>query len=304
MGAASASGLVVTRAVVGYPDGRSETSLDPDLRVFVSDLVRPYGLPLREDLLAEGVGHSYEEMAEGLLREALADGRPVDLLILAFDSPDIRPGAPSSLALSRSCPGEPLAFALCDQGPAAAFSALRVAAEYHRTGACRRAVVVLAEQTALHYRAAEPVDLPERHCAVVLVCDEVAGGELTINQIPLVDDELAAKTVGEAVRALGEGAAVLLGPGLAVDVGTDTDTDADADADTDADADADADVDACAAAGVDGAVRATGGQPFTGIWSALAERLPVWRAEGRPVLAAGFDRRLGVLSTLALRAGP
>ncbi|MBP0449330.1 hypothetical protein J5Y04_07165 [Kitasatospora sp. RG8] len=291
MGAASAAGLVVTRAVVGYPGGRSETSLDPDLRVFVSDLVRPYGLPLREDLLAEGVGHSYEEMAEGLLREALADGRPVDLLILAFDSPDVRPGAPSSLALSRSCPGEPLAFALCDQGSAAAFSALRVAAEYHRTGACRRAVVVLAEQTALHYRAAEPVDLPERHCAVVLVCDEAAGGELMVDQIPVADVKLASKTVGEAVRDLGEGAAVLLGPGLVVD------------ADADVRAYADVRVDP-AAAGVDGAARATGGQPFTGIWSELAERLPAWRAEGRPVLAAGFDRRLGVLSTLTLRAGP
>ncbi|MEU6237786.1 hypothetical protein [Kitasatospora sp. NPDC047058] len=275
MPAAPAPGLAVTRALAAHVDGRSETSLDPDLRVFVSDLVRPYGLPLREDLLAEGAGHSYEEMAEGLLGAALADGLPVDLLILAFDSPDVRPGAPSSLALSRSCPGRPLSFAICDQGTAAAFTALRIAGEYHRTGACRRAVVVLAEQTALHYRAAAPVELPERHCAVVLVCDEAEDREgLTIRQSPLADAGLAAEEVRAEVQALGEGAAVLLGPGLA------------------------------AGPEPGGVATATPGQPFTGLWSALAARLSGWQAEGRPVLAADLDRRLGILSTLTLRAGP
>ncbi|WP_406194072.1 hypothetical protein OH807_04375 [Kitasatospora sp. NBC_01560] len=279
MAAAAAPGLGITRAVTGYFDGRSETSLDPDLRVFVSDLARPYGLPLREDLLVEGVGHSYEEMAEGLLREALADGRPVDLLILAFDTPDVRPAAPSSLALSRSCPGEPLSFALCDQGTAAAFSALRIAAEYHRTGACRRAVVVLAEQTTLHHHPHVPVELPERHCAVVLVCEEVdGGGGLAVRQQSTADAELAAKTVRAEVQELGAGASVLLGAGL--DFGPE------------------------AGPEFDGATAATPGQPFTGLWSALAEQLPAWRADGRPLLAAGLDRRLGILSTLTLGAGP
>ncbi|MFF1903749.1 hypothetical protein [Kitasatospora sp. NPDC058218] len=277
MAAASASppsALGVTRILARSFDGRSETSLDPDLRVFVTDLVRPYGLPVREDLLAEGVGHSYAELAEGLLGEALADGVPVDLLILAFDSPDVRPGAPSSLALSRSCPGSPLAFALCDQGSAVAFSALRVAAEYQRTGACRRAVVVLAEQTALHYRAAAPVELPERHSVVVLVLDETAGAELTISQLSSVDGDMVAKVVRERAPALGADAAVLLDSGLAVDEGCDA------------------------------VLTAASGRPFTGLWAELAELLPAWQAQRRPVLAVGVDARLGVLSTLTLRAGP
>ncbi|MEV0531599.1 hypothetical protein [Kitasatospora sp. NPDC050463] len=277
MAAASAPpppALGVTRILARSFDGRSETSLDPDLRVFVTDLVRPYGLPVREDLLAEGVGHSYAEMAEGLLGEALADGVPVDLLILAFDSPDVRPGAPSSLALSRSCPGSPLAFALCDQGSAVAFSALRVAAEYQRTGACRRAVVVLAEQTALHYRPAVPVQLPERHSVVVLVLDETAGAELTVSQIPSVGGDMVAEVVSGATPALGVGAAVLVDSGLAVDEG-------------------------CGAA-----LTAPSGRPFTGLWAELAERLPEWQARRRPVLAVGLDARLGVLSTLTLRGGP
>ncbi|MFD5433917.1 hypothetical protein ACFWJ4_17405 [Kitasatospora sp. NPDC127067] len=255
------TGLRITRALARRFDGRSETSLDPDLRVFVSDLVRPYGLPLREDLLGEGVGHSYEELAAGVLREALAEDEPADLLILAFDTPDVRPGAPSSLALSRSVPGGPLAFAVCDQGGAAAFTALRLAAGHQRTGGCRRAVVVLAEQTALHYEPPGPVPLPERHAVVVLVCEEAPGEGLAVRQAR------GATSPAESVRAaageLGPEAALLLGPGF-------------------------------------GPPEPPPAQPFTGLWAELAEHLPQWRAAGRPALLAGFDRRLGVLSTLTL----
>ncbi|MEU8510439.1 hypothetical protein AB0C76_02460 [Kitasatospora sp. NPDC048722] len=247
-------GLRITRARARSFDGRSELSLDPDLRVFVTDLARPYGLPVREDLLRAGAGHSYEEMAAGLLREELADDEPVDLLILAFDSPDVRPGAPSSLALSRSCPGSPLAFAVCDQGLGAAFTALRLAAEYHRTGFCRRAVVVVAEQTALHYAPGAPVRLPQRHGAVVLVCEEAPGGAMDIRQTPCTDDP--EKEVRALAGSLDPGTVLVRGPG------------------------------------VDGPTA----QPFTGVWAELAEGLP----QRRPVLVASFDRRLGVLNTLAL----
>ncbi|MEU9073916.1 hypothetical protein [Kitasatospora sp. NPDC048538] len=254
-------GLRITRALARRFDGRSERSLDPDLRVFVSDLVRPYGLPLREDLLREGVGHSFEELADGLLREVLAPDEPVDLLILAFDTPDVRPGAPSSLALGRACPGAPLAYAVCDQGTAAAFTALRLAADHHRTGSCRRAVVVLAEQTALHYRPAGPVVLPQRHSAVVLVCEETDRPGMTVDQLP--GAESPSRTVRARAAELGPDAALVLGPGL------------------------------------DGA-EGPAAQPFTGVWAELAEQLPAWRERRRPVLVAGLERRLGVLSTLTM----
>ncbi|MFJ8430954.1 hypothetical protein ACIQ9P_06600 [Kitasatospora sp. NPDC094019] len=267
----------LTRVLTRYADGRSELSLDPDLRVFVADLVRPYGLPLREDLLAEGVGHAYEELAAGLLAEALGPDEPADVLIQAFDSPDVRPGAPTSLALSRSCAGTPTALALCDQGTAGAFAALRAALAYQRTGVAGRAVVVLAEQTTLHHRPPEPVTLPDRHCAVVLVCETLPGEELTIHQESGATAESAAEEVRRQVKALreetrGGEVAVLLAAGLEVP-------------------------------GPD-AVHTPAGQPFTGLWSALAERLPAWRSERRPVLLADLDPRLGVLSTLTLRAGP
>ncbi|GAA1940058.1 hypothetical protein GCM10009738_11630 [Kitasatospora viridis] len=276
---AESRGLRVTRAVAAGFDGRSEASLHPDLRTFVGDLVRPYGLPLREDLLREGAGHDYAEMAGALLGQALPAGEPVDLLILAFSSPDVRPAAPSALHLSRHCPGQPMAFAVCDQGSAAAFTALRIAAAHHRTGGCRRAVVVLAEQSALHYEAAEPVGLPEEARAVVLVCEEGAGEGMRVRQQAQADGSQALRAVLADCQELGRGAGLLLAADLA---GAASPVNPDADG-TSAAAEA-----------------ARPGQPFTGVWTLLADRLAQRPDTGGPLMVADHDRRLGRLSTLSL----
>ncbi|WP_051731816.1 hypothetical protein [Kitasatospora phosalacinea] len=266
---AETRGLRVTRAVAAGFDGRSAASLHPDLRTFTDDLVRPYGLALREDLLAEGAGHDYGEMAAGLFEQALPGGEPADLLILAFSSPDVRPAAPASLRLSWHCPGRPTAFAVCDQGSATAFAALRIAAAHHRTGGCRRAVIVLAEQSALHHRPAEPVELPAEHRAVVLVCEAGAEEGMRVRQQAQPDGAGALRSVRDEHRRLGSGAGLLLAAGLA------------------------------SHGAPDGAGAARPGQPFTGVWSLLAERLAAPGTTG-PLLVADHDRRLGRLSTLTL----
>ncbi|GAA1157388.1 hypothetical protein F4556_000190 [Kitasatospora gansuensis] len=181
---AAPGGLRISRVLAQEFDGRSETSLDPDLRVFAGDLARPYGLPLREDLLDQGVGHAYGEMGEVLIdRLALTEDQSVDLLILAFAVPDVQPGRAVTLHLARRCPGRPLAFAIGDQGSAAPFTALRIADQYARTGACRRALVLILEQSTLHYRPAGPVTLPKRHQGVLLLLEPaVEGGEMAIRQ--------------------------------------------------------------------------------------------------------------------------
>ncbi|MYW00792.1 2-hydroxy-acid oxidase [Streptomyces sp. SID3343] len=279
MPATRARGLRVTRAIAAGFDGRSEASLHPDLRTFVGDLVRPYGLPLREDLLSEGAGHDYGQMAEGLLGKVLPADEPADLLILAFSSPDVRPGAPAALQLSRHCPGQPTAFAVCDQGSAAAFTALRIAAAHHRTGGCRRAVIVLAEQSALHYEAPEPVELPEEHRAVVLVCEEGAGEGMRVHQQAQADGAQALRSVLADHRELGRGAGLLLAADLA---GAASPADLDSHATPEA------------------VETARPGQPFTGVWTLLADRLAQRPQAGGPLLVADHDRRLGRLSTLSL----
>ena len=273
-------GLRIARVLAREFGGRSETSLDPDLRVFVTDLTRPYGIPLREDLLRQGVGHSYGEMAEGLLGEALAPDEPVDLLVLAFSAPDVRPGRSTAVHLSRFCPGAPLAFAICDQGAAAAFTALRIAADHVRTGGCGRAVVLVLEQAALHYQAAEPEPLPDRHCAVVLVCEkeeeEEGGAGVTVSQVSGIPGESGDGMLRTRVAGLDRRTALVLGPQFGEQFGP-TPREA-----------------------VREAVRARAGQPITGVWAELAARLPGWRGERRPVLVADLDRRLGRISTLLI----
>ncbi|MFC1419648.1 hypothetical protein ACEZDE_23870 [Streptacidiphilus sp. N8-3] len=258
------AGLGVARVLSLDLDGRSETSLDPDLRVFLSDLVRPHGLALREDLLGQGVGHAFGEMGEVLLRAALAPDEPVDLLVVAFDMPDVQPGRANAVYLSRFCPGAPLAFAVCDQGTSAAFTALRIAADCARTGDVRRAVVLVMEQTALHYVPDRPVTLPRRNRAVALVCEWSEDGGMTVRQSSGSDlgPDQGAELVRIGRKALGPDTAVILGADLPP------------------------------------------GQPLTGVWTELADRLPGWRAEHRPVLVADLDRRHGRLSTLALPALP
>ncbi|MGF1427146.1 hypothetical protein [Kitasatospora sp. LaBMicrA B282] len=257
----------------------SATARDPDLRVFVSDLVRPYGLPVDEAALAAGRGHCYAEMAEQLLPALVAAEEAVDLLILVFASPDVQPGRAAAVHLSRHCPGGPLAFALCDQGAAGVFSALRIAREFTRAGECGRALVLVAEQSQLHYRPAGPAPWPSRHTVVGLLCTAGEHGGLAA---PTVHPAVAPARSGELLAAelrqrADPGTVLLLGPGLAGAVGPGRA------------------VGTAVTDGYAGVVRARDGSPYTGLWSALAAGLPRWRAAGRGLLLADYDAGLGYL---------
>ncbi|WP_018681777.1 hypothetical protein [Actinokineospora enzanensis] len=235
-------------------DETSPTALDPALRPFLADLVRPYGTALREDLLAAGVGHSFGEMAERLLPAVVGPDEPVDLLIVAFAMHDLRLGRATACYLSDRCPGKPNAFAVCDQGSGAAFTALRLAGSYLGTPDCSRALVFVVEQSALHYEPLAPAPIPDRHTAVVLRLESgsdgapVAGRQHTGVDAKRLPGLLLAE-IGrvsgdrEDVTVVGSARLAAAAPGL-VDVVTDA------------------------------------GQPYTGIWADLAGR-----ADGLVVLA-------------------
>lgn len=269
--------LRVSRAGRRVFDGISDTAFDPELRLFLTDMVRPYGLALRDDLLEHGAGHSYGEMAEQLIRDTVRDDEPVDLLVLAFGIHDLRLGRATAAYLSSVCPGEPMAFAVCDQGAAAAFTALRLIDEYGRSGACRRALLVVAEQSALHYRPTTPAILPERHAAVALLCEQDTTGPSTVvRQHADVSPQLAGALLADDVSALSRDrvdVTLVLGAGLSRFAHT------------------------CLA---DRTVVAVTGQPYTGPWWELAGGLADWRAQGRLVLLAEYDPVLRYLSVSAM----
>lgn len=268
---AAGSQLRVSRAERRIFDESSDLARDPVLRFYLSDMVGPYGLALREDLLDAGAGHSYGEMAEPLIASVVPDGAPVDVLVLAYGIHDVRLGRATATYLTSRCPGDPLGFAVCDQGVAAAFTALRLIGAYAETGACRRALLVVVEQSALHYEIAAPAPVPERNAAVTLLLEEADGDPLTVRQhTEVAPDEVGALLTKELP---GPDGTVILGNGLSGIEST-----------------------------VDDMRRAPAGQPFTGVWWELSAGLPNWTRD-RQVLVADYDAALGCLCTAAAGMG-
>lgn len=186
--------LTLVRAACRAYDGHSRFAAEPSLAPYLADMGRPYGAEL---VITEPEGHSHAEMAEPLIDE-LADGQPIDVLILAQRMHDVSPGRATATYLAGRCAGNPLAFALCDQGTAAPFTALRLMSAYE----CRRALLLIVEQATLHYTPVTPVDLPNRHTAVALLLAAGPGG-IEIRQ-STVDDgvDLCADVVLRGSRDL------------------------------------------------------------------------------------------------------
>jgi hypothetical protein len=167
--------LHLVRAVRRTFTGPAEFLADPANRArvgeYLADMARPYGREVPPDLFGEpsapALGHSYGEMAEALIGPAGMAGEPVDLLVLAFSGHDLRPGRQTAAYLSHVTPGAPMAFAICDQGSAAAFSGLRIAREYASSAGIRRALLIVVEQADLPYGC--PVPLPAQHRGVAML---------------------------------------------------------------------------------------------------------------------------------------
>jgi 4-hydroxymandelate oxidase len=249
------------------------------MRAYLSDMVGPYRLALREDLLDSGAGHSYGEMAEPLIEAILPTGSPVDLLVLAYGIHDVRLGRATATYLGSRCPGDPLSFAVCDQGVAAAFTALRLIGAYAGTGACRRALLIVVEQAALHYELAAPAPVPERNAAVAVLFEESARPDaLTVRQHAAVPPDQVGALLQADVAELSGGrpdVTVILGDGLASDW--------------------------TSGSTMDELLRAPTGQPYTGVWWELSAGLAGWQARDRLALLAEYDAALGYLCTATMR---
>jgi 4-hydroxymandelate oxidase len=163
-------GFPSARALGGSRAGHAERA------VYHRDLLRPYGLDLDEAALAHR-GPTYGEMGRALLERALSPREPVDLLVLAYAIPDLEPGRATATYLSHVCPGRPTAFAVSDQGTAAAFTALQLISAHLRSGDARRAVLLVLEQETLPYDPGVPVAMPSGNSGVALVFDALPGGE-------------------------------------------------------------------------------------------------------------------------------
>ncbi|MBO3751105.1 hypothetical protein J5X84_33960 [Streptosporangiaceae bacterium NEAU-GS5] len=133
-------------------------------------------------------------MLADLIGEVVPPARPADGLILGFAMPDVWPERATATYLSHVCPGSPLAFAVCDQGCAAAFTALRLARDYTAHGGWKRVLVALAEQARLDYDPPAPAAVPAAHAAFAMACDAVPA--------PATPEAAAAAPLLRAVRII------------------------------------------------------------------------------------------------------
>lgn len=271
------------------------------LRAYLADLLRPYGLRPDARKLASG-GQSYGEMAEALVRLAVREHEPVDLLVLASTVPDIAPGRSTATYLSHVCPGTPLAFAVSDQGPAAAFTGLRLIREYARTDGLRRALLLVVEQNWLPYDD-DAAALPLANSGVALLLggdieeaedgDRAFGLETGGAAPPIRSARLDAAQVlmgtrapevalAEALDVNASDATVILGAGFASHAGAD------------------------ALADRDRVRLARSGQPATGVWWDLIGELSSGHQEpdaASQVVLADYDAGSAALCLAAFSAG-
>jgi hypothetical protein len=114
-------------------------------------------------------------MLGGLISELVPPDEPADALILGFAMPDVDPGRSTATFLGHLCAGDPMAFAVCDQGCAAGFTALRLAHDGLLLGGWRRVLVAVAEQTRLDYDPPAAASVPARHAGFAMLCDAHQG---------------------------------------------------------------------------------------------------------------------------------
>lgn len=257
---------------------------------YLADMAKPYGVEVPAatfgDQGSADLGHSYGEMAAALIGPAVRASEPVDLLVLAFSVHDLRPGRQTAAYLSHLTPGEPMAFAICDQGSAAAFSGLRIASEYAASAGIGRALLIAVEQAALPYPC--PAPLPEQHRGVAMLYGDrppadsaapqvrLAGLRARPDVLPGAVARLAAAELSELAAGHRE-VALVLGNALAA---------------------------AWTAPEAERVRVMPPGQPSTGVWWGLIDELSAGPARPGLVLAADYDPGLRYLCLAALETGP
>ncbi len=279
----------LVRAVRRAFAGPARFLTDPGNRArageYLADMARPYAREVPASLFSgppsPALGHSFGEMAEALIGPAVPPDEPVGLLILAFSSHDLRPSRQTAAYLSHVTPGAPMAFAICDQGSAAAFSGLRIAREYASSAGIRRALLIVVEQAALPYDC--PATVPSQHRGVAMLygdCAEPAVRVAGVRQHPGVPPGRVAGLAAADLSRLAAGhceVGLVLGDALA----------------------------SVWPAPAAGRVRVMPpGQPSTGVWWGLIDELAGDARHPGLLVAADYDPGLGYLCLTAFGTGP
>ena len=167
---------------------------------FQRALIEPFGRKVDEEVFASGAQISHRELTDRLLDADEVRGSRPQLIIVTHALPDVMPFTAIAPYLAEQLHSDPLCFGIAQQGLAAPFTALRLAAAYHRSGRCTEAVLTVLEQTTLPTAMSLVDDPPLIDSAAALVLGsgdgptvrEVASGdsaaELIHDRVPTGDE--------------------------------------------------------------------------------------------------------------------
>jgi hypothetical protein len=181
-GAPAPSLLTINHLTLGPADGRHVTEYPPRPAAmrYLADMVTPYGGPYSEQHFLDGNHNSYAYLGERLLAEA---GLCPELLLVAHSTADCEPGRSLSGHLSTMCPGDPLVFAVSDQGDLGPFSALRILRQYVAAGWRRDALLLILDQSTLPYPGARPAGHERTDHAIGLAFGPGADGGAALTSV-------------------------------------------------------------------------------------------------------------------------
>ncbi|MCH6167160.1 hypothetical protein [Pseudonocardia alaniniphila] len=241
---------------------------------YFADLAGQFEKPFHEEYFTGAAPNSFTDMISEVLPAVVHPDEAFDLALIAHSTPDSRPTRPACY-LSNVLAGNPLSFALSEQGVTAPFTAIRVTGEYARDAAFRRAMVISLDQSFLWNGAEaqlpEGTRMPGRDSAVVLVlARDGALGSMSVRNFADVAAGEVCRLVAEQLRDLATSwtpmttiAGVGVDPELAEDF----------------------------------PIRwAPEDLPCTGVWSELADGLAQWTTTGQRVVLVDYDPILRYLS--------
>ena len=247
-----------------------------------------------------GNHNSYSYLSTRLLAQLTSE--PPDLVVIAHALPDCGQSTSISGHVQRFLTGEPMIFAVSEQGRTTAFTALRTALALSRNGTYRRVAVLALDQGTIAFPpdpALAGLDFATDHTVGLLLTGDGRDELTALRQLTGISADsssgltaiLTTELVKSAVPAIADRELVfVLGDGLADDkLGGELIEELDRSADL-----------AELYRGRYRIRQAPMGQLCTAVWSELARELNRSDAAERTVVAAEYDRELGYLSLLRL----
>jgi hypothetical protein len=256
----------------------------------LGDLTALYGAVYRPDLLDLDRLASYKFMAAEVLGELGPLLGEVDLVILAYATPDIDTRDFVGCFIADAVPGGPMVFSISDQGSTSPFTALRLAGDYLADCGGRRALVLALDQHTIPWDVPDRAAVPTCSAAVAVVVDSIdaarndadrAGGSAGADSGTQVwhFTAVAPEELGATVEAALTSARLRLGRSAVLVAGPDTPLPADS------------------AASATAVLVAERGRVCTGVWHALDDYWLNHPDGTGPVIVLDYDpvwRYLGV----------